>query len=591
MFKGLYQMNTRCNGGRRVDRDRVVAHEVQLDMNGRAGQSGWRKSSWGTRYWYDALALFFLAAAVRFIGLDHTPLHDELYHVLAAQSWLENGSFAIDEGSYTRSRFFTVLVAGFFYLFGDSLLAARLPSFIAGSLLVPVVYVWTRWSIGRSAALLAGLLLVFSPLMIHISQYARFYALQGLLIASATFIFYYLLHHNFRRHTTLMRTALLGFVGFALLLANHLQITTMIAVAGIGLWFFVFVLYQLMRAPKASRKPWIVLLAGFAGLGLVAVAALFNGTAEFYWQSLNNTPHWGKSAEGSLNIRFYHYWLLEEYPALWSLFPVLALLGMAKKPAPVLFCLSIFVVAFAFHSIAGFKAQRYFSYLMPFLFIIWAAGGSVLLPFLGQQVKKILEGEWAPLKRFMPPALQYGVFISTALIFFLLSTPAFPLVARMLTRADASWPENALYRGAADWQAAANALQGKIGREDLLITTSGVMARYYLGRYDVELNESNMLEVDSGKEFSRDYRTGHALISSGQSLKKLMQCYPRGFLVAEERRFLRAPRIVPPQTVILVKQTMTQMKMPRDSKMLAYMWENDEAKLTDECRRLIHRRE
>ncbi|MBL1276853.1 MAG: glycosyltransferase family 39 protein [Ectothiorhodospiraceae bacterium] len=541
------------------------------------GAAAW----WQNAPWLEVLGIFLFATAVRFIYLDHTPLHDELYHVLAARSWLENGTFAIGDGSYTRSRYFTVMVAGAFYLFGESLWVARLPSLLAGSLLVAVVYIWTRWSMGRTTAILASLFIIFSPLAMYLSQYARFYSLQSLLVTSAAFAFYYLLH----RPSLSMAVKVLWSIVIVIFLAfaKHLQITTLVALAGMGLWFFCYGVYQYVQKPKAQRKPWGILLLAFAGAGVLAIVAVLNGTAAHYLAVLTNTPHWGDVAGGSPNLRFYHYWLLEEYPALWSLFPLMAMLALAKKPGPIVFCLMIFVVAFVVHSFGGFKAPRYFSYVMPFLFIIWACALAELFPYLQKQVRKIVDNENQPFYPLMWRNLQGKAILSVVVLFFMISTPAFPLMLKMLTKADATWPEDAGYRGAADWRAAANTLQGKIDVDELVLTTSGVMALYYLGRFDIEVNDSNLRETRNATEFSRDYRTGRLMISTPQSLETLMSCYARGIIVGEERRFLHAPNLVPADTVAFVLKVMDEVKMPENSKMVAYRWKNDEAILTESC--------
>ena len=66
----------------------------------------------------------------------------------------------IGDGVYERAQLFTMIVPWFFQQFGESLVVARLPSAIAGSLLVIAVYVWTRsvpevWLLGLLLCLVA----------------------------------------------------------------------------------------------------------------------------------------------------------------------------------------------------------------------------------------------------------------------------------------------------------------------------------------------------------------------------------------------------------------------------------------------------
>ena len=183
--------------------------------------------------WFAVLLLMSLAAAVRMVDIDRLPSTDELYTVLAARGWAETGAAAIGEGVYGRAQLFTVAIGYLFRLFHDSIVVARLPSVVAGSLLVAGVFVWTRSVAGSLAAWIAAGLLCFSPLHILISQFARFYALLGLTIWLGSIGIYTLVE---RRPPA--GTAMLLALGSALclLLALHLQILTAFVIAGLSLW-------------------------------------------------------------------------------------------------------------------------------------------------------------------------------------------------------------------------------------------------------------------------------------------------------------------------------------------------------------------
>ena len=90
-------------------------------------------------------------------------LFDELYHFLAAQCWLAEGQLRIADGIYERTALFTIFLAQWLGLFGESLVVARLPSLIAGVALVVLVFLWTRTVAGNLAAVIAALLLALGP--------------------------------------------------------------------------------------------------------------------------------------------------------------------------------------------------------------------------------------------------------------------------------------------------------------------------------------------------------------------------------------------------------------------------------------------
>ena len=131
--------------------------------------------------WLSVGALFAASVLIRLVGLDHLPRNDELYTSLAASGWLADGVPRIADGVYERAQLYTILIANFFAAFGNSLVVARLPSLIAGSLLVVAVFAWTRAVAGGLPAWITALFLCLSPLSIQLSQYARFYTLQPLM--------------------------------------------------------------------------------------------------------------------------------------------------------------------------------------------------------------------------------------------------------------------------------------------------------------------------------------------------------------------------------------------------------------------------
>jgi 4-amino-4-deoxy-L-arabinose transferase-like glycosyltransferase len=134
--------------------------------------------------WAAAAAVTAVALAVRLIHLDTPPFVDELFHVLAAKSYLADGTLEIADGSrpYVRARLYTMLVAGMFAWFGEGLVQARIPAVVAGALLVGVVYMWVHSVAGRWPAVISSLLFCFQPGALSLSQIGRFYTLATLFL-------------------------------------------------------------------------------------------------------------------------------------------------------------------------------------------------------------------------------------------------------------------------------------------------------------------------------------------------------------------------------------------------------------------------
>src|ERR1700722_20298790 len=67
----------------------------------------------------------------------------------------------------------------FMTFFGSSELYFRMPSVIAGTLLIFVGYQWVAESFGKSAGFVTGLLLAFSPPLIILSAQVRYYMVHA----------------------------------------------------------------------------------------------------------------------------------------------------------------------------------------------------------------------------------------------------------------------------------------------------------------------------------------------------------------------------------------------------------------------------
>ena len=177
---------------------------------------------------FAILFLFAFSVIIGFIDIDRPPHVDELYHVMAAKGWLTYGEPRIGDGLYDRAKLFTILVAGAIWMWGDNLVAARLPSVFAGSLLVVAVFLWTRTVAGSAAAWIAALLLCLSSLSFQLFLWARFYALHALVFWLGAIGTYALFEERFRLRAKLGLA--LG-AGLAFLLAFHLQFLTLVGIA------------------------------------------------------------------------------------------------------------------------------------------------------------------------------------------------------------------------------------------------------------------------------------------------------------------------------------------------------------------------
>lgn len=105
---------------------------------------------------------------------------DEIYTV----------NFAGDRYSTLVNPAYYVLALASFDLFGVSEFAARLPAMLLGVIATPVFYATWRTLIGRNAALIGALLIIFSSWHLFYSQFSRFYT-GVFLFGSLSYYYFY----------------------------------------------------------------------------------------------------------------------------------------------------------------------------------------------------------------------------------------------------------------------------------------------------------------------------------------------------------------------------------------------------------------
>lgn len=503
----------------------------------------------------QGVVVLLLALAIRLVGGGSPPvLHDELYTILAARSYAADGTFQIWQGEYARAPGFTALTGWFMAAFGDSLLSARLPSIFAGALLVAAGFLWLHGIAGATAAWSFAALLALSGFALHVSQFARFYALHGLLFWLGAIAVYAFLSRPLR----LASCAILALGVAALAAAYHLQTATLIGLVGLALW----ILLEGVRRPDVRRlfgraSLWVVAAGALGALWLFSdlpgwLAAAY---ADFRWVAL-----WNAALVDYR--RFYVHQFAGNLPLLFYLFPFALLLALARAPRPTLFCLTVAGSALLLHSFAGMKAQRYVYYTYPFLFAIWGIAAASLRPLF----EPVL-----PSSRRAAAALV----VSFCALIALLGNPDYQglrrLPATIAAELSGQGPSAVALRSQRETQ---EALRKLIDPGELLITSNELQTIYFLGRYDLLLGASRLDEFAPGKEFGRDPRTGGPVISTPASLSKVLACYGQGSVLVWGNDW-RISHAVSPEVSDLIEAETKEVKLPGSLKVRAFRWQHE----------------
>jgi len=518
--------------------------------------------------WPDAAAFLAVATAIQIVVGNFTfpPASDEIYHLLAARSWLSDGTLAVGDGAYTRAAGYTILLALVQSVFGDSLIVARGLSTAFGVMWVLALFCWL-WTIGgRAVAWIAALLLTADPEFLELSHFIRFYTLHGFVFLLGSWGWYSAVTRRFASPGAV--AAAVGSVA-ALGVALHLQLTTMIGVAGLGLWTAIELGPSCIAGPRANRRRVIegVVVMVLILAGIFVARAWLVETIETAWRIYRWAAVWAVGNQN--NYLFYFDLFLGRYPVFWALFPIAALLAVRRDARFGVFCVTVFGVAFVLQSFGGMKGARYLYYAVPFFFAITAMG----LCAVAASVRSLVDTATARLLGDRMPSnwLRAGrlACYGAIAVFLVAGTPAMRVTVKMARE----WP---LYRleASTDWPDAANALKPLLVRSQVLLTPDGQQALYYLGRADYLVARMKVDESRSGSEFGMDRRTGLPAISTPQSFRRIMSCYATGLFVANISNWRHRVGGATDEVADLIESEMREIEIPARWGLRVFAWEH-----------------
>lgn len=473
------------------------------------------------------LAAFVAALFSRVGMIDHSLIYDELYQYLPAVSWQENQSFAVLDGVYDRAARFTQLIALSFSITGEqSAFAARLiPAVIPGALAVSLVVAWAYHAGGKIAALITLVFLMFWPNGIEVSQYIRFYSLQGLLFVAGALLVYTALTSI---GPFIWRLVALAVAAILFLLALDLQILTALGIGAIALWILVIFAPGWLKA-----YPWLWWLVGamLVATAGVLLSGVFSEEIRWLWLTYNWEP-WPAQNDTT----FYHRNFRDNYPTFWTLFPVIAVIALRANFMPASFCLMLFGTTFVLQSFGGLKNIRYLYSTMPFFFVLWGIGLQAILPGLWRLLKEYAQEAMS----FLLPASLKNISATLVLViaaaFLVFANPAFVRSAKLMLGKD----ENMLL-GKVRWQwVDAHALLDPwLADNAIIVTNEEMRAVEWLGDFDLAFNKPRFSEFAYSRKtemppFSFDHRTGRPLIGELDDFELTIRCIPIGVFVTNQ---------------------------------------------------------
>ncbi len=526
--------------------------------------------------WLDAALVLAFAFVVHVVfgNFDHGPIVDELFHILAAHSWLDDGTFAIADGEYRRGRLFTAAIGMVFWIFGENVAYARGFSAAVGIAWVLSLFLFVRHVGGRTAGYLAAFMLCMDPTSYFLFHFVRFYAFQGLcffLSATATYILvtqWAALHPGRRFGLALAAGLLLG-------LSVHLQVVTLGGFVGLALWVLLECGGVWFRRLGSGRARYFVLFAILAAGVAAIVVALSTGVLRYIVWAYTTAALWNAGPQD--NFLYYSDHFVATYPVLWGLFPVALLFALVRRTSVALFFGCIFASVFLIQSGGAMKAPRYMFYAMPFFFAVWAIAIAEALPFVqrlaGDATRKVLPGIASRLGH-APAAL--GLLIAVG--FILAASPAL----RMTLKDMRTWPDFPSHPDST-WREARTLLQPWLNRASVILTTNDVSTIYYFGGYDYQISRYRVTETDTKREFGRDPRTGRWTISEPKSVSLVLSCYPTGLFVGDPFQWRHAVMGTSNTIADLIEAQAERVPLPAHIDIRAYFWEHASAPENPDC--------
>jgi hypothetical protein len=151
-------------------------------------------------------------------------------------------------------------VLHFMTFFGSSELYFRMPSVIAGTLLIFVGYKWVAETFGKSAGLVTGCILAFAPPLVILSVQVRHYITHALFVACSLYCLERALREKSRRW--------MGYFGVALLLAVLTMYMSIWYIAALGV--YAILCFLLEEIPRSVIVEWVKTQAAVAFVLIVA---------------------------------------------------------------------------------------------------------------------------------------------------------------------------------------------------------------------------------------------------------------------------------------------------------------------------------
>jgi hypothetical protein len=423
--------------------------------------------------------IIILGAFFRYAYLWRPMGHDETYTFMAFASRGLRVSIT-DYHLPNNHVFHTILVSLFYQMFGDSPAVIRLPTFLAGILIIPATYLLGRIFYKSSVGLVGASIVASLAVLIDYSTTARGYTiitLFALLIVSlAAYV---------KDHRNLLAWGLLVIFSSLGLYTNPTMVYP------IGMAYTWLLLSKLIHDVSDSYGTKYFLYLLFSSLAIIIIALMLylpiilnSGLQSVIGNDVIEALSWSDFIQ-SIEPRIRNTWL-EWNRALPPSISLIALIGLAasffvpklpkKRRMPLILAGILWIgTALVVQRVAPWP--RIWLFLLPF-FVIWISAGIIGLFELA-------------FKRF-----SRGDSLMVALIGFLIVVPLISGLMRNYPQYDQK------LHSIGEVEVVADYLKDNLQPDDVVVVTSPdtIVLKYYLGRMGLG---KEFTELEKGKSFDR----------------------------------------------------------------------------------------
>jgi hypothetical protein len=273
--------------------------------------------------------------------------------------------------------------------------------------------------------------------------------------------------------------------------------------------------------------------------GILLLLLLCAAVATYNILPISHMAHYYSSApiyleEHRGSLGYYARKLLHYYPLILGLLPLALLIGLRHSRRFTWFCAVIFGSVVLVHSGAAVKQMRYIYYVMPYMYAIIGVATAAVWPELKRTSQLVIQK--LPPTRWLPAGWSgtLAVVLSAGvLLIAVVANTGFRISHGLISASGSDWL-NSFHHRATDWAAATPALKDLVADTDVLISSAGVKALFYLGHFDYDLLLTLTREPSTGEEFGLDYRHGRPVIASPQSLAAIMDGNESGIVIIDK---------------------------------------------------------